>query len=305
MLSFDSTARGVIAGIGHGTTKDGPGWRSIVYFKGCNFRCGWCGSPETSNFRNELLLYPGMEKYPGRAVASCPKGAVTVSGDRGATETNRSICNNCETIECADACIDGSRERTGRLVTIDDVLAEILPYRRFHSEYGVTLSGGEVTCQWIFFLELLKAFKSNGLHTAAETNGSFDLFPDSLPWLDLAVIDLKHPDPKRHAALTGFSNNVVLENIRIAAGRGKELWVRIPLLPGINDGPDLDASAALLAPLKEKIKIEILGYHRIGVPKWAALGREYNFHRLEPPDEAQIETARALFRGKGFNIIVT
>jgi len=39
--------KGIIINIKHGASKEGPGWRSIVYFKGCNFYCLWCGSPES------------------------------------------------------------------------------------------------------------------------------------------------------------------------------------------------------------------------------------------------------------------
>jgi len=303
MDEYDGNVKGMITGISHGTTKDGPGWRSIIYFKGCNFHCRWCGSPETWSFERELLLYPEMEKYPERVAKSCPHGAITRAGE--GTVTDRSICEKCECFECVDACIDGSRELAGREVTVDELVGEVSGYRQFHDEYGVTLTGGEVSCQWMFFLELLKGMKSRGIHTAAETNGSFDLLPGSLPWLDLAIIDLKHPDPVRHRNLTGYTNERTLENIAKLAEMRHPLWVRIPLVPGINDGEALDESAGLLQPFSEAIKVEILGYHRIGLPKWAALGKEYSFGRVEPPSESDLESARDVFRNRDFDVIVT
>lgn len=304
MAEYKKTLWGWITGIGHGTTKDGPGWRSIVYFKGCNFRCPWCSSPETNSFGAELALYPDMEKYPDRIAASCPRGAIAVSQD-GRTATDRSVCKKCRDIACAGLCIDGSREKIGSEVSVEEVVTEVAGYRRFHSDYGVTLSGGEVSCQWLFALETLKGMKAHGLHTAIETNASFDRLLDAAEWTDLFICDLKHPDPGEHARLTGFSNETVLRNIMELASMNHPLWVRIPLVPGINDGAALVRTAELLAPFGRGIKIEVLGYHRLGVHKWEALGREYTLGRIEPPTEAQLERARDVFRSFALDVIKT
>ena len=41
---YKEDAKGIIINIKHGALKEGPGWRSIVYFKGCNFYCPWLGN---------------------------------------------------------------------------------------------------------------------------------------------------------------------------------------------------------------------------------------------------------------------
>ena len=215
MKDYDGCARGRILSIGHGTTKDGPGWRSIVYFMGCNFSCRWCSSPHTLPEKPVLLLYPRLEKYPERDKESCPRGAVKT--EDGKTVTDRSVCEGCETFDCVRYCIDGSREKAGTETTVEDVISEILPYRRFHKDYGVTISGGEPACQWEFFVELLKGMKAHGFHTACETNGSSPQLPKALPWLDLVICDLKHLDDGRHKELTGLSNKTLLQNIKAIA----------------------------------------------------------------------------------------
>ncbi len=303
MVSYNKTLWGWITNIGHGTTKDGPGWRSIVYFKGCNFRCPWCAAPETINFGAELALYPRMEKYPERIAASCPHGAISVADAK--TSTDRSVCAGCRDFNCARVCIDGSREKIGREVSVEQVVVEVAQYKRFHRDYGVTLSGGEVTCQWMFLLEILKGMKAHGLHTAVETNASFDLLTSAAEWTDLFICDLKHPDPAEHIKLTGYTNEIVLKNIMEIASMNHPLWVRIPLVPGINDGAALVRSAELLAPFGRGMKIEVLGYNRLGVHKWRAMGRDYTLGNVEPPAEADLEKARNVFRSFGMEVINT
>lgn len=295
--------KGSILSIGHGTTKDGPGWRSIVYFKGCNFSCPWCSSPHTIPSKPVLLLYPSFAKYPERDARSCPKGAVRIEG--GASVTDRSVCEDCVTFDCVRYCIDGSREVAGAEMTVDDVIREIMPYKRFHADYGVTISGGEPTCQPEFFIELLKGLKAAGFHTACETNGSSPRLADALPYLDLVMCDLKHLDDARHKELTGVTNETVIGNIRAIAASGKELWIRIPVVPGFNDGENLVKTAEFVASLKGNIKAELLGYHRLGLPFWEALGKKSPCEAVVPPTEAEIEATRALFRAAGVNVIET
>ena len=47
---------------------DGPGIRTIVFFKGCPLRCAWCCNPESQNSQIEPLLENGKEKLVGKDV---------------------------------------------------------------------------------------------------------------------------------------------------------------------------------------------------------------------------------------------
>jgi pyruvate formate lyase activating enzyme len=298
---YDGEVSGIIRDIGHGTLRDGPGWRSIIYFKGCNFKCPWCGSPDTMSREPEPMFYPERVKYAERLVASCPLGAFS-AGDSGVV-LNRELCIGCETLACAGACIDGSVEAAGRAATVQQLVDEVLEYRRAHRNYGVTLSGGEPTLQWEFFIELLKAFKHHGLHTAVETNGSNARLPVSFEFLDLVICDLKHAGFEEHKRLTGQSNSVVERNIRAAAHSGKPLWVRLPVVPGINDGANIDAAMRMLSPLKDLLEIELLGYHCLGTYKWNALGKTYGLEHVAPPDARAIAELEKKFVDAGFRLV--
>ena len=263
---------GLIIGIGHGTMRDGPGWRSIVYFKGCNFRCAWCSSPDTLRASPEILFYPERVKYAERLAAACPAGALRVHTD--GLRLDRVVCSACASLSCAAACVDGSIERSGFTVTVEEVMREILVYRHAHSNYGVTLSGGEATLQWNFFMALLQACRTHGLPTAVETNGSCPHLPQCFHLVDLMIIDLKHMNDETHRKYTGHGNADVLRNIQDAAHATRELRIRIPLVPGINDGKNIEDTIRFLLPLKDKITVEILGHHGLGLYKWRALGRD-------------------------------
>jgi len=47
---------------------DGPGIRTIVFFKGCAMRCAWCCNPESQSFEIESLDEKGKIKTVGRDV---------------------------------------------------------------------------------------------------------------------------------------------------------------------------------------------------------------------------------------------
>ena len=45
-----------IANIARCSLHDGPGIRTVVYFKGCGLRCQWCHNPETLSPKPEILF---------------------------------------------------------------------------------------------------------------------------------------------------------------------------------------------------------------------------------------------------------
>ena len=51
--------RALVTDIERGATFDGPGIRTVVYFKGCPLRCLWCSNPETQKLENEFWDYDG------------------------------------------------------------------------------------------------------------------------------------------------------------------------------------------------------------------------------------------------------
>lgn len=54
-----------IVNIDRCSLNDGPGIRTVVFFKGCNLRCIWCHNPETYSFKIEEYEENGRKKTYG------------------------------------------------------------------------------------------------------------------------------------------------------------------------------------------------------------------------------------------------
>jgi len=152
--------KGTIFDIKEFAVHDGPGIRVTVFFKGCPLRCNWCHNPEGLSFEPELMV----------EASSCIKcGKCHV-------ECEHEECHGFD--RCLKACPKGLISVMGRKVNSDDLVHELMEYRRFveMNGGGITLSGGEPLAQPEFLLALLSQLKP--IHTVIETSGygSTDVF---------------------------------------------------------------------------------------------------------------------------------
>ncbi len=290
--------------IEHGSVKDGPGWRSIVYFKGCNFRCLWCAAPESHEFGKSLLIYSKHPKFVKTGSGVCKHNAISKKDNGFIIDVKK--CRKCSSYDCIKFVLDGSMELVGKETDVGKIIEEIIPYKDLINDYGVTISGGEPTCQFPFLVELLKAFKYNGFHTAIETNASSPRLLELLEYLNLVICDLKQIDEKKHREQTGSSNEIILENIKRIAEKKHPMWIRIPVVPGFNDNKNLEDTARFLSDLNyPELKVELLQYHRMGISKWKALGKRYSLEHVIPPTEKELSKYSNMFVKYGIQVIKT
>jgi pyruvate formate lyase activating enzyme len=189
-------------------------------------------------------------------------------------------------------------------MSVDEVFSVVLRDAPFHrrSGGGLTVSGGEPLMHYPFVRALFEATHAQGIHNALDTSGLCPWEPLAAlaPFVDLFLYDVKHLDPDRHIALTGVSNERILDNLHRLNGAGKTLWVRVPLIPGQNDDlANYHAMGRLFATLKRIERVELLRYHRLAEAKYARMGLEYPLAGLATPSEADAESRRRLLESYG------
>jgi pyruvate formate lyase activating enzyme len=261
--------QGIIFDIKRFAVHDGPGIRTTVFLKGCPLRCKWCHNPESWN--------------PGPDIT--------------------------EKVILLDGHEFREKEQTGRMVSVEEVMAEVKKERLIMEESGggVTFSGGEPLMQPMFLEELLKASTRAGFHTAVDTSGFApqDDLVRILPYTRLFLYDLKLFDSSLHEKNTGVPNEMILENFRWLMQQGIPVRVRIPVIGGYTGTPEnLTKILDYIVPYREKIcQADLLPYHRIGMHKYAKLGIPCGM----PGEEARMAEEelliwKGIFEDEGFKV---
>lgn len=233
----------MIADIQRSSVHDGPGFRTTVFFKGCQLKCAWCHNPETIAFEKQVLQYPKK-------------------------------CIGCGM--CSEGCFAGAKVECGREMTLEEVFHQIELDRAYYgAEGGVTLSGGEPLCQADFVLALVQKCKAEGIRCAMESNLCVE-WTTALPVigeLSLLMCDLKIWDEEKHIRYVGASNRRIIDNLRRTMETEVPLVLRTPVVPTVNGNVDeIRAIASYAAQLPNLKYYELLSYHPLGISKANALG---------------------------------
>lgn len=274
---------GMIFNIQKFSINDGPGIRTVVFFKGCPLKCTWCANPESQEPRLQILWDAKKCLHCNNCVMSCP--ALAVKNIEGVITVDHRRCSGVGVCSergiCIERCPGHALKPEGELKTVADVMKVVMQDLPFYEESGggVTLSGGEAMMQPEFAIELLKALKSKNIHTAIETTGftSPAIFQRVIEYLDLLLFDIKHWDENKHKEKTGVSNLPILKNMKYAIDNGKEVLPRLPVIPNYNDS--LDDARGISQRLNEvgAKRVQLLPFHQFGQNKYSMLGRNYEF----------------------------
>jgi len=283
------------------SVHDGPGIRTVVFFKGCPLRCRWCQNPESMRRSPEIGFVPERCIGCRNCEESCPEEAIL----SGAKRIERARCNACGA--CVDTCYAEALRTIGDEWGSDALLDEVLRDRAFHEDSGggVTLSGGEPLLQIDFVEEFCSACRGEGVPVALETCGAvpFDSFGRILPFVDLILYDVKAIDPALHKAWTGSSNEMILSNLERLRRAEVPLIPRIPIVPEHTALPaNLDQIAAHLEGRFEQV--HLLPYHGWGEAKRDLVDSQKPSLQLDPPRDAEMEAIGRIFEERGILVRV-
>jgi pyruvate formate lyase activating enzyme len=261
--------KGLIFDIKHYSINDGPGIRTTVFFKGCPLRCWWCHNPESQSGLQEFIM------------------------------KERSL----------DGKSYRNEEVSGRWYPVEEVMNEIEKDRIYYDESngGVTFSGGEPLVQHKFLSVLLKLMKEKGIHTALDTCGQVEpaVLEEVMDKVDLFLYDLKLLESDAHKKYTGVHNEMIISNLRFLVGKGKQIIIRFPVIPGITD------TAGNIAELKDFLsgmpsldRIDLLPYHRIAKHKYSRMNMEYKLSELEEPSVGHLSELKSIFESLGMKVSI-
>nr|WP_307760124.1 trans-4-hydroxy-L-proline dehydratase activase [uncultured Peptostreptococcus sp.] len=283
---------------------DGPGIRTTVFFKGCPLSCAWCHNPESQNFQVDFMYDPEKCTHCYTCVEKCEHDAICVKD--GKLLRLEDECELCGT--CLDWCLSGSRELVGDEYSVTELVKEIEKDSMFYEESGggVTLSGGEVMCQNIEYLDkLIDRLHDKDIDIAIDTCGYApkENFEKLYPKVDRFLYDIKLVDEDLHKKFTGKSNDLILDNLKYLDSVGANINIRIPLIEGVNvdeDNKEIERIIELLKPLRISA-VSLLPYHNIMEHKYCKLDKKYRCSEFKKPSTEKLEEIKNLFLINNFN----
>ena len=287
--------------------NDGPGIRTTLFMKGCPLHCVWCHNPESWSPRPQILYKKSKCIGCQTCVAVCPEHLLQLTPDGIVMGAGCTLCG-----KCAEECPTTALEQCGREWTMEELMTEVEKERDIMTDSGggVTLCGGEPLMHPDAALAILKELARRGFHRTVDTTlyALKEVVEAVADNCELLLVDLKLMDSEKHRLYTGVSNELILQNIRYLAERGRKFLIRIPLIEGVNaDEGNMESTARFLESLPwQERTVNLLPYHDVGKDKHRRMWSLYNpegFKMAAPSEETQ-QHCQTLLESHGFRVII-
>lgn len=283
--------KGNIFNIQNYCISDGPGVRTIIFFKGCPLRCLWCENPESLYILPQISFHAGRCINCGNCLRACPSNAINLDGNE---RVDWNECTNCG--DCADICYSDALEMIGRKMSVSEIMSDIRKETSFYNRSGggVTISGGEPTLQYNFLMKLLVALKNENFHVVLETSGvlQWNKLEPLTKLVDIFYIDIKSINGDLHKRNTGIDNEMILSNAVKLSELNIKVVYRIPVVPGLNYD---SREVLLLDKFLTKVKateVHLLPYHNSGENKLKTILSNQKYLEMESMKRRDLEVIR-------------
>lgn len=278
------TESATITNVQRFSLHDGGGIRTVVFLKGCPFRCPWCCNPENLSSEPEVSFKERL----------CIRCSPRPDGGLCATPP--------------EECPTGAKELLGRRRTVADLVAEAARDRAFFEESGggVTVSGGECLLHQGFLRAFLEACHAEALGTAVETTLALPLedVAGLVRACDAFLVDFKIADRARSLEVTGIDPDLRDANVRAVVAAGGRVVARMPIIPGFTDDEAcVAANVARIVGLGIS-RADVLPFHQLGQGKYDSTGREYAMRDVPQLTEKDVEAVVARCEAAGLEVVV-
>ncbi len=309
----------LIVNINQNSLDDGPGIRSVLFFKGCPLSCVWCQNPETQKAQLELIFQPASCIHCTPCTVHCSHKSFQYMQNN--LQISWDLCQQCDLdYACVDQCPADVFEKAGKTYSLADLMHLILSNRIFYKNTGggVTLSGGEPLMFPKFIRPLVEEFKKENISYCIETAGYFSLNEDTtfiLQNSDVIYYDIKLFDSDLHLKYCGVNNDRILSNFthilsaiqpllptsitsldfKTNTPDSPILIPRIPLVPGITANPGNLHQIVDFFKKNGIQLIDLLPYNPLWHSKAISLGKFIEYRGKKWMTEADLDLVRNIF----------